>query len=141
MARKKVEYLLDLAVAFGNLSVGDKTARIGITVDRQNLKVLEADKHLCERRLTCKLVARPKGENPDQGRMPGFEKDNDEAIDGVADVKGFSVSADHISFGLTFAIASIDIMALTHFAKRSGQFMVEGAEDIPEDEKKDDDTE
>ncbi len=138
MAKKKTS-LLELPVAFGGVSVGDKTARIGCAVDRgEALGIAEADRHLCEQRLTVRMLARPAGDNHDQDRLPGM--DDDEKLDAVVDVKGFSVSKDSISFGLTFAIASVDVGALAHFAKRAGKLVVTCAEDIPEKEGSGDDS-
>ncbi len=145
MAKKKgpaaFDCLLDLPVQFGNVNCGDKTARIGITLDRggDQLTIAQADKQLVERRLTVRMVARPPGDNHDQDRLPGM--DDDEKLDAVVDVKGFSVSKDTISFGLTFAIASVDVGALAHFAKRAGKLVVTCAEDIPERNGDDSDSE
>ncbi len=129
MDKKKVEAVLDLPVAFGNVSIGDKTARIGVTVDRSSLSVSQADKHLCEHRLTGRIVSKPQGDHPDQAALPGMEFET--ALAGVFDVKGFSVSKDNLGFGLTFAIASIDVANLAHFAKRAGRVVVEDVEAIP----------
>jgi hypothetical protein len=52
----------------------------------------------------------------------------------VADVKSIGVGVKNISFGLTFALESVDVETLAHFAKREGIVTVLEAEDIPEDE-------
>jgi len=133
MAKKRTNpptNVLEFPVAFGGVSIGDKTCRIGISVDRSQLSVDQADDHLCEKRLTGSIISRPQGDLPDQGTLPGMAFQS--VLRGVFDVKGFSVSADAISFGLTFAIASIDIEKLAHFAKRAGRVVVEEEESIPE---------
>ena len=129
MPRRKGS-LLTLPVAWGNLSVGDKSCRIGVTVDRSSLKVAEADKHLCEKRLTGQLQVKAPDEHPDQQHLDGME--NGREVAGSFDIKGFSVSKDAITFGLTFAIASVNVESLAHFAKRAGTLLVDDSEAIPE---------
>lgn len=135
MAKKaaEVDNMLDLAVSFGNLNVGDKTCRIGCSVARKDLKLTVADKQLCEKRLAGCLIS--KAGNPDQPTFDGMNDDLE--IEGVFDVKGFNVSGEHISFGLTFAIKSIDVAMMAHFAKREGRLMVKSIEEIPEESKAD----
>lgn len=129
-SRKETSAVLDIPVAFGNVSIGDKTARIGITVDRSSLSVSQADKNLCEKRLSGRIVSKPAGDAPDQASFPGMEFTT--ALEGVFDVKGFSVSKDSLGFGLTFAIASVDVSSLAHFAKRAGNLVVADVSAIPE---------
>lgn len=136
MARKSKESgqgngaVLDIPVAFGNLSVGDKTCRLGVTIDRGTLGVTACDNKLCERRLTGKIVAKPADSQVDQGSLTGMEDDT--VVPGVFDVKGFSVTGDNLSLGLTFAIKSVDISELAHFAKRAGRLIVEESEELPD---------
>ncbi len=125
MAKKKA--LLELPVNFGQVSIGDKTARIGATCQRTELTLRVADETLCEARLDGCIVAKPPDENADQGTFPGME---DETLKGTFDVKGFSVTSEQISLGLTFAIKSVDVSLLAHFAKRSGKMIVWGREDL-----------
>lgn len=116
--RKEADSVLDLPVTFGNISIGDKTARVGVTVMREQLSLSQADRNLCERRLNGKIISRPAGDNPDQASLPGMAFET--TLEGVFDVKGFSVSKEALGFGLTFAIAEIDVSNLAHFAKRGG---------------------
>lgn len=131
MARKKAESngTLKLPVAFGGVSVGDKTARLGVTVIRSQLSVAQASKYLCDRRLTGRIVARPAGALAEQGSLPGMEGVDSE-ISGVFDVKGFTTSGRKISAGLTFAVSEIDVGLLAKFAKREGVLHIEGVEDL-----------
>ena len=108
-----------------------------VTVDRGSLTVAQADKRMCERRLKGSIEARPAGEHPDQGTLDGM--DGDAQIDGVFDVKGFSISKDSISLGLTLALASVNVGNLAHFAKRSGKLTVLESEALPDTEKKGED--
>jgi hypothetical protein len=128
-AKKTNGSMLDLQVAFGQVSIGDKTARIGIQIDRGQLTPTQADKNLCELRLAGKIIAKPIDQNPDQQTFPGMELETELA--GTFDVKGFSVTRDTIGLGLTFALKSVEIDKLAHFAKRSGRLIVNSVEDIP----------
>lgn len=133
MAKKKApSSVLELPVSFGNVSIGDKTARIGVTVDRSNITVKKADDSICEKRLTGQIIAKPNGEAPDQGRLQGMERLGDSELDATFDVKGFSVTKDALSFGLTFLLGSVDVAELASFAKREGRLIIEDAEEIPE---------
>lgn len=133
--RRNSEYILDLPVQFGNISIGERNLRVGVTVDRQYLAVNRADQQICEKRLTGVIIARPAGEQEDQGSLQ-FEGEPIKAgsveLRGVFDVKSFRVSLEQISFGLTFAVASVDVEAISHFANRSGRLQVENFEAIPE---------
>lgn len=140
MAKKKIEYLMELPVSYGNLSIGDKTARLGIVVGRPALSLTAADKNLCDRRVVGRILVRAGDGGPEQGSIPGLEG-NDDEVKAVFDVKGFSVSKKAISFGLTMQIESIAIETLSHFAKRKGMLYVEEIGDIPEGEAEGDDDE
>lgn len=133
MAKRKPQHLLDLPCEFGGVSIGDKTARVGITVGRGDLDVEVADRHLVERRLTGTLLALPDGSQPDQGTLPGVS-DGRVQIDGTFDVKGVRLGGRTFTFGATFNLKGLDVEALSHFAKRAGKLLVVGSEEIPEDE-------
>jgi hypothetical protein len=139
MMAKKKELLLDIPVAFGNVSIGDLTARLGVTIDRGSLTVSKADKDLCCRRLTGKIIARPNGVKGDQDPLPGVGDDFE--LKGIFDVKGFSTTGKKIGVGLTFSLDGIDVSNLAHFAKREGMLQVDGIEDLPEDSSSDTDDE
>jgi hypothetical protein len=140
---KKIEApsaILDIPVAFGNVNVGDTTARLGCSSGRGTggLTITQADRNLCGKRLKAKILARTSG-GSDQGSLPGAEADPE--IEAVFDVKSFNVSGKHIGFGLTVQINSINISTLTHFAKREGRLAISEIADIPEDQKGGDDAE
>ena len=132
MAKKKVDAILELPGSWGNLNIGDETARLGATVARAALSVTQADKNLCCKRLAGTIIARAGDGNADQSSLPGA--DADETITAIFDVKSFGVSRKNISFGLTVSLGSIEIEVLAKFAKRQGQFWVQDISDIPEDE-------
>lgn len=134
MAKKKPESdaLLELPVSFGNLNVGDETARLGVSVSRGALTVSQADKHLCGKRLTGEILARTNGAQADQGALPGLV--DDITVEGVFDVGGFTASPKKIGFGLTFLLSASDVTQLARFARREGRVTITGIENIPDDE-------
>lgn len=138
MAKKKGKsYVMELAVTFGNVNIGDKTARIGATCGRPALSLTQADKNLCDRRLIGSIVKLAGNGEPDQNTIPGLDG-NEWEVEGAFDVKGFNVSKKAISFGLTFAIESIKVEDLAHFAKAKGVIRIDEIGEIPEEEKEDD---
>lgn len=129
MAKAKTA-VLDVPCYFGNVSVGDATARVGVQIDRKELTLAQADKNLCGRRLTCRIVARLGGGQSDQDSLPGAE--DDPVMDGVCDVKSISAKPKSIGAGLTFSLEEVDPATLCRFAQRNGRLTVTEIADIPE---------
>jgi hypothetical protein len=127
------EVVLELPVSFGNLSVGDKTASIGVTVDRKKLRIGQADNHFCGNRLDGEILLLRDGEAPDQGHLDGFDK-HERQLSGSFDVKGFRVSEKLIAFQLVWPLKDLDIEELCHFAKRSGELRVNTVGKIPDED-------
>ena len=82
---------LNLLVEFGGVSIGDGTGRLGVKVSRQQLTLAKADRTLCGRRLTGRVVLTPGGEDPDQQHL--FEGTKRQ-INATFDVKRFGVAPD-----------------------------------------------
>jgi hypothetical protein len=122
----------EFPVSFGNVSIGDKAARIGVTVEREDLDIDRADAIFCGHRLTGIITAKAAGVHPDQGSLPGMEGNGESTLSGIFDVKGFSATTKAVSFGLTFNIEDIDVANLAHFAKRGGVLKVEHVEVLPD---------
>lgn len=126
---------LDLPVDFGGISYGDETARLSCRAARDSISLDDADANLCGKRLELELVAMPAGSLPGQQQLP----DMDEKLKGIADVKRFGVGVDEISFGLTFALSSIDKNQLLEFRKRSGRIVITHVEVLPDGDEEDGD--
>ena len=94
----------------------------------------EADRILCGKRLTGRVVIMPASDDINQTYLPGT--DVDYQVDGVFDVKRFSASPKQIGASLSFSIASIDIEQLSHFAQGSGRLIVDGVEVLQIEPKK-----
>lgn len=135
---KSTKYMMELAVTFGKVSIGDKIASIRVVCSRPTLSLTAADKNLCDRRLIGSIVKLAGSGEPDQKPIPGFEG-NDWQVDGAFDVNGFSVSKKYIKFGMSFMIESIKVSDLAHFAQQKGMVRVEQIEAIPEGEQGNDD--
>lgn len=133
MARKKAP-VLDIPVSYGTVSIGDKTCRVGVTIDRTALEVADADGKMCEKRLSGTITAKPADYDHQHTAFPNMNGDT--TLSGVFDVKGISLTKKTLSIGLTFARASVDVETLSHFPKRVGRLVVTAAQDIPEDAQK-----
>ena len=116
--------------AFGNVNIGDHTARIGVRVARGFLNINAADECLPGHRLDVVAKLNKEGEDPKQQTLLDDIK---WSVKGSADVKQFAVTADNISFGLTFSIADIKVEELSKFAKGTGEIQIMGVGEIPED--------
>jgi hypothetical protein len=125
--------MLDIPVAFGGVSIGDQTARLGVTVGRTFLNLVQADEALNGKRISGKVILLPKDSAADSQPLRGLE-DCDEMIEGAFDVKRIGASPDDIGFGLTMNIKSIEIRDLAKFAKRSGRLIVVDSAALPDDE-------
>ena len=131
MAKKAA--LLDLPVSFGDVGIGERTARVGVSVSREELSLSGADKQVCGRRLIGKIVAKDNGAHGDQGNLSGFE---DAEVMGAFDVKRIGVTPKDLSFNLAFNIEDIDVGILGKFAQRNGRLIVGSVEKIPAKEAK-----
>lgn len=77
MAKKKSD-VINLPVGYGDVRVGDKTCGIRASVSRDSFPLAQADKTLCERRITGRIIAKPAGWQSDQNAMPGIDIEDDE---------------------------------------------------------------
>lgn len=121
----------DIAVSYGNVSIGDETARIGVSISRGQMSLAQMDKSFCGKRLTGTILARSTGQ-ADQQSLPGA--DSDITITAVFDVKSFGVKRKWFSTGLTFSLGGIDAATLAGFAKREGMLRIDQIDDIPDKE-------
>ena len=130
------QILLKIPVTYGNLNVGDKTASLGVKVDRANLTLGKADNELCQMRVEATITAKPKGvRNADQGSLNGMEDDT--SVSGSFDIGNLSVSDKRIGFGLKVGLKGFEVEELAKFAKREGWVEIHASEDIPDEEKED----
>ncbi len=114
---------LNIPVAFGNLSVGDQNARLGIVVDRARMTLSDAECYLCGARCEVKLWvdAMAKEDAPDQHVMEFSEAQH--KIEAVVDIKRFSVGPKNIGAGLTFVVGNMNVNELASFAKKAGRLI------------------
>lgn len=119
-------YQWDAQVDFGGVSIGDQTASIGITIERDGMDCLDqCDELFCGRRLEGKLQLN----KAPQRQLPGMEGEIP-CIETVFDVKHFSVKPEVITIRATFSLSSIRVETLGLFAKQAGQLWVNHLEDL-----------
>jgi ribosome modulation factor len=118
----------EISVEFGNVSIGDQTARLGIKIAREHLSLTDADRIFCGRRIWG-LVGLGTPDNPNQPRLPGME-DAQIVIEGAFETKQVGVRPNEYSLGLNFALKEIDVSELAKFAKRAGTVTVVSVKDL-----------
>lgn len=130
---KKTFNEFNAGVKFGQVSIGHTTARLGVKIERGVCDVSKADELFCNRRLVGQVVL---GNHEDAAGQKTLVE-TDRTVQGVFDVKGFSVNASQIGLGLTFSLADIDISELAHFSAGAGRLVIREIGAIPEDGKPD----
>lgn len=116
------------------MSIGEGTASVGIKVNREAMTVQDAEAFLCGRRLAGRIMT---GED-DPAQKELFE-DNRPTLEGVFDVKQFSVKPKEIGAKLNFSLAEIDVEELVQFAKQSGVLEIDEVSELPHEKKGGDD--
>lgn len=135
-AKKKLEKVVgplavvDKPVDFGGVSIGKTTGRIGVSFGREWLELGEAAEFFCNRRLSGKVVL---GRADDAAGQTTLVDDLDCQVAGAFDVKGFRVTEEVISAGLTFSLAEVDIAELAKFSKGVGRLVIFEVGEIPDD--------
>ena len=127
---KKGSDVVDIPVQFGGVSIGDQTARLGVSIDRKVLNLNAADEAFCGHRLNGRLVLGGDGDQPGQATIVD---DLHETLEGVFDCKRIGVNAKAITTGLTFSLADIDVRELAKFSRGSGRLQVASIEVLPAD--------
>lgn len=124
--------MTDIPVTFGGVSIGEKTARIGIVVSREYLGLEQGDKLFCERRLNGAVVL---GHADDASGQAKLWDDADHQIATAFDIKGFRVGTTNLAAGLTMNLNEIDIAELAKFSKGVGRLAVYDVTDIPQEDR------
>jgi len=132
-AKKAKSEVLNVAVQYGKVSIGEDTASISVAIDREAMNIVAADECLCGNRLIGRLLVMPKDEHPDQKQA--FDKGNRFELAGVFDVKSFGVTRKRVSATLSFSLADIPTdKDLRKLAKKSGRLVVDLVGDLPDGE-------
>lgn len=105
-----------LAVEFQNISIGKRTARIGMKIDREAIPLADADTLFTGARLQVSL-----GVTADPALFP----DALPAMEATVDSKQLSVRAGEYSVGLTFNRKELDEKMLCAFTGQAGTFQAE----------------
>jgi hypothetical protein len=118
----------DFPVKFGGVSIGEATARLGVSIDRSVLNIVAADELFCGHRLTGRVI---RGRTGDQAGQTTFV--DDFALDAVFDVKRFGANQSTISTGLTFSLPDIDLATLAKMSKGAGRLVIKAIAELPDD--------
>ncbi len=124
------EPIHDIPVIFGGLSIGDALARLGVRADREILILNTADEIWCGHRLTGAIVL---GGHDDQSGQQKLVDDLEHKIEGVFDVKRYSVSPSEIAASLAISLIDLDIAELAKFTKNTGRLQITGIDVIPDE--------
>lgn len=122
--------VLDKPVSFGGVSIGKSTGRIGIGIDRSWIGLDEAADMFCNRRLIGKVVL---GGADDASGQQKLVDDLDVEVNGAFDCKGFRVTEESLSTGLTFSLSEVSIADLAKFSKGVGRLVIMETGEIPDD--------
>lgn len=114
--------LMDVPVSFGDVSIGDGTASIGVSIDRSAVNVETAEQFFCGRRLSGRILVFPSGDDPTQKYIPDTGVGRHE-IESVFDCKRFGVSPKKLSTKLSFSLDGIALDELGQCAKRQGRLI------------------
>ncbi len=134
--QKKTDAVLELPVAYGRVGFGDRTASVGMSIDRANLEAQLADQSFCCRRLTGTIMRQPRGWDAAQKPLPGTADDME--LSGIFDVASLSLTSKKIGMTLTFALDGLDVQRLASFAKCEGRITITGIAPLPNGEGGDD---
>lgn len=119
----------ELRVEFGNVTIGDQTARLGVKIAREELPLADADRLFCGRRIWGVVSLAEPGDE-DQQRLPTMEDNRPSTIEDAFETKQLGVRPNEYSIGLNFNLKSIDVQELARFAKKSGTVAVVSVQDI-----------
>ncbi len=126
---------MSLPVQFGDVSIGQGVAAIGVTIQRQSLSIGDADEKLCCKRLNGRIIICPGQDDETQTYIN--EAKVKHRVNGAFDVRGFRVTPKTFTTRLSFSIESINVEELSHFAKQSGRLIAELILGIPKEAKHD----
>lgn len=126
-----------LAVKFGNVGMGDATATVRVTVNREVLNPIAADEMLCGKRLRVLMVL---GAGVDPAQRD-FWDDVRYRVSATVDVKSYGVDPKNVKFGLTFNLTEVEDQPIAKFAKKEGCLVVEEVMNIPASDRGEDDDE
>jgi len=119
----------EFPVSYGNVSFGDRTASVGLSISRGNCTVNEADKAFTGKRLTMTMFAGP----PGSGGTPSAFADGDLEVTAVFDSTGFSAKSKKIGLTVSAMLEDIDPATFSQFAKRDGRIEIASIEDADGD--------
>lgn len=120
-------------VQFGNVTIGDGSASVRVTIARDHLIVTDAEDLFCGRRLQAKIGTGDQNENPAQMHLID---DLQYEIEATFESKGFSVKPKTLAATLNVLLSDLNdkIDTLGHFAKRAGKLDVQEVAPLGEED-------
>jgi hypothetical protein len=116
-----------LPVSFAGVSFGRETASIGVSVDRSELDIDDADATFCGKRISGTLHR-----NRDAKGQKRLADNGEQEISATFDVKRFSVSPKKVGFKLQFNISDLEDQNLEMFAMTEGRLEISKVNELPE---------
>jgi hypothetical protein len=120
-------------VKFGDVSIGEETSRVGLTISREFCNVVAADEIFVGHRLTGCITLSKKQDATDEKQETLL--DTEYAVSGSFDVTRVGITRKNITTGITFSLNDIDVSDLSHFANKTGYLIVDGVGELPLQEK------
>lgn len=104
---------------FKSVSIAKEKASVGLTIQRNDIDVSQADSVFCGAQLTVLIEADP---NARKGEPEGQQTicETTIAFEGIASCAGFSVRSEHINLSLQFQKSEVDLRQLGRFAALKG---------------------
>lgn len=122
---------VNVGVKFGGISLGDMTATLGVVVDRERLKLAQADRLLCQKLVDVKIQI---GGSDDGSEQKEFIERP--AIEASCETKKLSTSAKAVGTGLIFSTNEVDLDDLIDFRKQTGRLVVYESKPMQKEPKK-----
>lgn len=133
--KEKEQSVFFLPVRFGNVSVGDETTSVGVSISRANLSPAQAERAFCGKRVSIRLMRLEPGTAPGQATFDGMDG---KELEAVFDVSGYSVTPKKIGLTLSTALSSVELADWAALAKQEGKLTVVHVEAIPDEEEQED---
>ena len=121
MAGKSKELEHEVVVKFGTQSCnGKKTAQIGMTIQRGDLKWTVASSLFCGAQLEAKMCYDPNSDEDVKGQKK-FREDKEFTLTGTPTCQSFHTYPDRFSATLVFPLSAVDVRLLACFANQPGR--------------------
>lgn len=127
-------YKHELKVDFGGVTIGDHSAAVGLSFDRNGKHKLDAvDTMLCGKRLQVFCIVGDAAD-PSQQQLDGMEGEHRPHVEATCDSPSLRVTPKLFTGRLSFSLEEIDVADIAGIAKRRGTVRLNVLGPIPEKE-------